>query len=418
MKVLWFTNILFPEASALLSGDGELKSSGGWMVAAAVELVKLPNMELGIAMASSKVSALTALRGERMQYFVMPQQKNSSEYRKDYEPFCREIRDSFTPDVVHVHGTENSLGLAYINACSAEKVVVSVQGLISVIADYYNCGLTKRDILCNMTIRDLVKGNLLTHQKFMKKKGRIEIETLQKVQHVIGRTSWDRAHVWAINPKAQYHFCNETLRVEFYTGKWCYEKCTPHTIFVSQATYPVKGVHQLFKALPLILRQYPHTQIRIAGGYSVNGFIQKVIKGTGYSKYLSRLAEKLQIKDHITYLGPLNAEQMKNEYLKANLFVNPSTIENSPNSLGEAQILGVPCISSYVGGTMDMIPNKECGELYRFEDVELLAYKVCEIFEKSKSFDSTEMRHCAFDRHNPSKNTRKLLSIYITIAGE
>lgn len=418
MKVLWFTNILFPEASALLSGEGELKSSGGWMVAAATELVKVPNLELCIAMASSKVRKLTLLKGERIQYFVMPQQKNSAVYRNDYEPFCREIRDTFTPDVVHVHGTENSLGLAYINACGAKNVVVSVQGLISVIADFYNYGLTKWDIFSNLTIRDLVKGNLLTHQKFIKKKGSIEIETLQKVQHVIGRTSWDRAHVWAINPNAHYHFCNETLREEFYTGKWSYENCIPQTIFVSQATYPVKGVHQLFKAMPLILRQYPHTQIRIAGGYSLNGFIQKVIKGTGYSKYLSRLAEKLHIKDHVTYLGPLNAELMKNEYLKANLFVNPSTIENSPNSLGEAQILGVPCISSYVGGTMDMIPNKECGELYRFEDVELLAYKVCEIFEKSKSFDSVEMRHYAFDRHNPSNNTQKLLSIYTTIVGE
>ena len=418
MRVLWFSNILFPEASALLTGEGLLRSSGGWMVAAATELVKLPNLELGVAMASSRVSTLTTLRGEKIQYFVMPQQQNSSEYRRDYEPFCREISDTFAPDVVHIHGTEYSLGLAYINSCGVEKVVVSVQGLISVIADFYNYGLTKRDIFSNLTIRDFVKGNLLSNQRFMKKKGRIEIETLQKVRHVIGRTSWDRAHVWAINPKAQYHFCNETLREEFYTGVWSYEKCTPHTIFVSQASYPVKGVHQLFKAMPLILRQYPHTRIRIAGGYSVNGFIQKVIKRTGYSKYLSRLADKLHIKDHITYLGPLNAEQMKNEYLKANLYVNPSTIENSPNSLGEAQILGVPCISSYVGGTMDMIPNKECGELYRFEDVELLAYKVCELFEKSKNFDSAEMRHCALKRHNSLNNTQELISIYKKIVGE
>ena len=51
----------------------------------------------------------------------------------------------------------------------------------------------------------------------------------------------------------------------------------------------------------------------------------------------------------------------------------PSSIENSPNSLGEAQLLGVPCIASDVGGVTDMIPNKECGIIYRFEEVELLA---------------------------------------------
>lgn len=41
--------------------------------------------------------------------------------------------------------------------------------------------------------------------------------------------------------------------------------------------------------------------------------------------------------------------------LNANMFLLPSAIENSPNALGEAQMLGVPCVSSRVGGVEDMI---------------------------------------------------------------
>ena len=57
-----------------------------------------------------------------------------------------------------------------------------------------------------------------------------------------------------------------------------------------------------------------------------------------------------ELEDKVSFLGPLNAEQMKAEYLRSNVFLCPSSIENSPNSLGEAQMLGVPCVASYVGG--------------------------------------------------------------------
>lgn len=63
---------------------------------------------------------------------------------------------------------------------------------------------------------------------------------------------------------------------------------------------------------------------------------------------------------------------MKQEYLNANVFICPSSLENSPNSLGEAQILGTPCLASYVGGIPDMMFGNE-GYLYRFEEIEMLA---------------------------------------------
>lgn len=412
MKVLWIANILFPEAQAILSGNGELKSSGGWMVAAAEELVKQQNVCLAIATVTPCVSEFRCLKGKKIVYYLIPVQKSV----KQYERYCNIIRGDFNPVVTHIHGTENPYGLAYINACGGKNVVVSIQGLISVIADYYNLGLTKRDVYSNLTLRDVIKGNLFSQQKRLKKEGELETELLKKVKHVIGRTGWDKAHTWAINPNLEYHFCNETLREEFYTGQWCFEKCEPYSIFLSQASYPVKGAHQLFKALPLIKQHYPQVKVRIAGVHPNNNLLNRIILGSGYSRYLSKLADQLSIKELITYLGPLNAEQMKAEYLRSNVFVCPSTIENSPNSVGEAQILGVPCISSYIGGAMDLISKPSCGELYRFEDVEMLAYKVCETFEKSRSFDSTAMRELALQRHNAENNAKVLVSVYEKIS--
>jgi len=416
MRVLWLTSIVFPEARSLLCGkENEIKSTGGWMIAAANELQNNPNVSLAITSVMPGIKSIKRLHGKNVIYYLIPQNTAKKGYDYQFERYCRIIHDEFLPDVVHIHGTENPYGLAYVKACGGDNVVVSIQGLISVIADYYNYGLTKSDIYKNITLRDVFKGDLLAHQKALKKKGIFEVELLKRVSHIIGRTSWDKAHTWAINPNAYYHFCNETLRSEFYTGRWMYEKCTPFSIFVSQASYPVKGVHQLFKALPLIISHCPQVTVRIAGVKQADGVVKRIVKAKGYSRYLSRLAHELSIKEHITFLGPLNAEQMKSEYLRANLFISPSTIENSPNSLGEAQILGVPCLSSYVGGAMDMIPNESCGQLYRFEDVEVLAYKVCDIFKQSALFDNSKMRKDALLRHDPRTNSRALYSIYLSI---
>lgn len=105
----------------------------------------------------------------------------------------------------------------------------------------------------------------------MQQRGEYEKELIKTVSHIIGRTSWDRANTWAINPNAQYHFCNETLRPQFYRTNWDYEKCNKHTIFLSQGYYPLKGIQQVLHALPLILSHYPDTKILVAG----NNFINK-----------------------------------------------------------------------------------------------------------------------------------------------
>jgi glycosyltransferase involved in cell wall biosynthesis len=109
---------------------------------------------------------------------------------------------------------------------------------------------------------------------------------------------------------------------------------------------------------------------------------------------------------------------MKENLLLSNVFVSPSSIENSPNSICEAQMLGVPIVASFVGGVPDFIPTKNFGLTYRFEDVEMLAQKICECFETSKIFDSTLMVETARKRHNKAENLRVLIDIYKTIADE
>lgn len=404
-KVLWVSNILFPEASCLLNGNKEQRGSGGWLLASSQMLLKHNLYNLCVVTASPLVKQVTKLQGEKILYYVIP----TSGSLKKYESFMKEVDRDYMPDIIHIHGSELPYGLAYANICNNSNIVVSIQGVMSEIAKYYYAGLTKEEILKSITLRDLFGGTIFQQKKLFTKRGKLEMQLLKKVKHVIGRTSFDRAHVLAINPSIQYHFCNETLRDEFYTGNWIYEKCQPHSIFISQTRYPVKGAHVLFEALPLLVKKYPDLMVFVAGNNIVKS--NSRLFGIGYGQLLKKQIKRLGIGRYIRFMGAMNAKEMKDAMLNSNVFVCPSSIENSSNSLGEAQLLGVPCIASYVGGLPDFIQNKSMGALYRFEDSTMLASEIEKAFENT-SFDNTIMRQVAKERHNAEVNIQQTLEIY------
>lgn len=87
MKVLWITNIPLPEATAMLTGNKELKASGGWLVGAASALIKDENVSLCIASVSDKVRDLKILKGADITHYVIPLGRGNEIYNKDYEGY-------------------------------------------------------------------------------------------------------------------------------------------------------------------------------------------------------------------------------------------------------------------------------------------------------------------------------------------
>ena len=69
-----------------------------------------------------------------------------------------------------------------------------------------------------------MKGNIVRQEAIYRRVGQYEQEALRRVRHVIGRTDWDAACMAELAPQAAYHFNNETLRDEFYTGEWSLDR--------------------------------------------------------------------------------------------------------------------------------------------------------------------------------------------------
>lgn len=415
MKVLWLTNIILPEASQLMNEKST--PFGGWLVSASVRLSNEKEISLSIAFPKNKLKDVEVLKGDKINYYVFPPVSAKDIRSNKPNAYLSDILDQVKPDIVHIFGSEYAHSLAMVNACIDKDItpVISIQGLVSVIARHYLSGLPET-VKNRFTLRDLIKqDNIKQQQKKFVKSGILEIEALQKVKHVIGRTTWDRACLYQINPAAEYHFCNEILRGEFYRHTWNINTCERHSIFISQGSYPTKGLHFMLEAMQLILKRYHHAKLYVGGqDITKSDTLKDKLKITSYGKYIKLLIKKYHLEKSVVFTGILNEQQMCERYLQAHVFVCPSSIENSPNSLGEAMLLGVPCVASDVGGITDLLQHREAGFIYPADASYMLAHYVCEIFannEVALKF-SNQAREHALKTHDPQSNNNALIVIY------
>lgn len=350
--------------------------------------------------------------------FAAFRDKEPYRYLPEVEAFFLEELKAYQPDVIHIWGTEYAHTLAMMNAAEklgmAERCVISIQGLCSVCARHYAEGIPV-EVQRQYTLHDLLKReNILGQQRIYERRGNLEVQALQKTHHVIGRTHWDLACAQMLAPQARYHFCNETLREPFYEGQWSYEGCQKHRIFASSCGYPVKGFHYLLEALEEIIQEYPDTTLAVPGRSFLNLDRNGRLRQDNYHRYLKNMAEQYGLTDKIEFLGKLSPEGMKEQYLKAHVFALPSTIENSPNSLGEAMLLGTPCVAADVGGVTTMLASGREGLTYQSTAPYMLAHCIKQVFameDRAEAMGRAASEHARIT-HDPGKNLEDLLGIY------
>ena len=75
---------------------------------------------------------------------------------------------------------------------------------------------------------------------------------------------------------------------------------------------------------------------------------------------------------------------MKERFLLSSVFVCPSVLENSPNTVGEAMLLGVPVVASDGGGIPDMVTDGQTGLLIPAGDSAALAKAISRIWDEQE----------------------------------
>lgn len=417
MRILWFTNNQANYKSYKNSSD---YNGGGWMSALQDELIKQPNIALGVCFC--KNGEPQKVIQDNVCYYPIPHHVKSPKnkildfiYYNDaerdkhlwsyYINSFRKIIDDFKPDVIEIFGSELYVGLASI-AAKGYPTILHIQGVLSLyIYTFLPPGVSKWQYIWKDRSIKSVYNNFQT-LIYWKRSCVREKAILKAVSHVIGRTNWDKTALSLLNPNAKYHYGGEILRPEFYETS--IRKIPSRiTIISTISSPPYKGYDLILKTANIL-----KNELNIDFEWNVFGNISPFF----FEKHLKLNHNNLNIK----LRGVASAKQLRDSLLYSTLYFHPSYIENSSNGIAEAQILGIPVVATNVGGTPSMVKNGYTGYLFPATDPYMAAYHIIKLssnLELNQNMGNTAKK-IAINRHNKIDIVNNLLKTYENIMKE
>ena len=116
----------------------------------------------------------------------------------------------------------------------------------------------------------------------------------------------------------------------------------PHLV-VTRNLEQLYGNDIALRAIAVIRPRFPAARLTIAG--------------SGPDASLQMLASELGISDAVSFAGRLETADMVRLYQSADVVLNPSRADNTPNSVLEALACGVPVVSTNVGGVPFLVQH-------------------------------------------------------------
>lgn len=410
MRVLWFSNSPAGAYSDTTTG------TGSWMVA--LDKILQERVELHVAYKFPYKQALfikgkTAYHPIYTGNIIIENIKHRfiPRYHKDRVDAYLKIVEEVKPDIIHIHGSENDYHS--IVGKTEIPVVLSVQGNPTVIAHKYKIGFLGKYIktkTSRLSFSSMILGRsgFNTGLNDLEWMSGLEQVNLRSIKNIIGRTDWDRRITRVMAPNSRYFVVNEALRGVFYNKVWQMDapsdKLVIHT--TSGNTY-YKGFETLCQALNILNQQGIEVEWRVAG----------VSEGSAINIVTKKYLGKNYPNKGLVLMGRLDENGLIQSLLTSHLYVMPSHIENSPNNLCEAMLLGMPCVTTLAGGSDTILINKKEGLVIQDGDPWSMAGAILELKNdwKTAVMYGVDARLHALKRHNRETIVNNLMESYRTI---
>lgn len=415
LKVLWFTTSPALSRSSL---DGSYNVGTSWIEAMEGLVHRETDIELGIAFVWRQGDSLRKFRVDHSKstYYALPRRPKGKWHNFLRSSLClpepssaveyyRKVVEDFKPDIINFFGTETPFPTVIPHIDIPH--VIWFQGNLTVYHQQWHAGISRWQSLRAESFKDLLLARSDTHSflqnsQFVKREKKI----FGFAQNFIGRTAWDSRLVSTMAPQAQYHHCDEVMRDDFHRHKW-----RPHT---GRGKMMITSTFRdnLYKGLEVAMSAYQ--LLKKTSPIPVQWNIVGVAEGSHYAK-VCRFKSGLKKEDqNFRLAGSLPADKIISGMLEADLFVHPSHIDNSPNSLCEAMMLGLPIVSTNVGGIPTMLADEEEGLLVQNGDQFALAGAILDLIQhphKAQQLGQAAM-HRAHKRHDRKKIITQLVEVY------
>ncbi len=389
MKILWIVNTPIGPLGDILYGK---RMGGAWMDALSSDFKKHPEQELIVA-TTGNIGKPIKICEDGVTYYALPDSAPIlySENKPGNIAAWKMLLEEEKPDIIQIWGTEFTHGLCALRIADKMNIpsVIYMQGYLGSIARHYFAGISYNELKSTVTVRDILKrDSIIKQQQKYENRRAGEREMLSLAGNIISENNWCDMSIAAIVPEVKSHRCPLSINSVFSEFEWKRENAEPHSIICTASGYPLKGLHMMLKALSLLKVKYPDVKLYVPGAKQVSdGSFKSFLRKRGYTKYIEKLVSRLDLEDNIVWLGQLEQRALAERYSKTSVFVLTSSIENHSSSLKEAMTVGVPSVASSVGGVPEYVHSGENGFLYRFEEYDVMAAYVAEIFENEDLSD-------------------------------
>lgn len=408
MKVLWFVQENFDPSREKGGYNG-----AGWISSLCNEIIKNDGIDLAMAFFSkdTRVGKANGVKYYSMEtpelspfkkiYYRIKGKFNQEEEAlwSKYRNKMLKVLDDFEPDIIQIFGSENKYGL--IAAVTNVPVILHIQGVlgpyfnaflppyVSKLDFYFKDGLNPIKIIKNLS--QIYNWKMMTH---------CESNILRNVYYYFGRTTWDYRIAKLYNQKATYFYCNEVLREPFYEKEMKRQISSKLKVVSTISSPPYKGYDLILKTAKLLCSMNLEFEWIVFGNISPS-FIEGVI-GIKHEDV------------HVNLFGVASEKQIKEMLLSSTVYVHPSYIDNSPNSICEAQMCGVPVIATNVGGVCSIVEDGVTGYLVPTNDPYQTAYLVNKLSENQIEVEKIckTAKQIALQRHDKIKIVNQLLTAY------
>ncbi len=142
------------------------------------------------------------------------------------------------------------------------------------------------------------------------------------------------------------------------------------TLVITRNLEPIYGLDTAIRALALARKAIPDIQLKIAGS------------GPQRAE-LEQLVERLGLGGAVVFLGRLERPQIVDLYHSAHAMLNPSRVDNMPNSVLEALACGLPVISTNVGGVPYIVQDGQTAILVDPDNAQEMAQAIIKLCNDS-----------------------------------
>jgi len=412
MRVLWFGH---DKPALPHKGGGRLYyNGGGWLSSMEHILRNSQKVELGIAYMTDNATSTVQHEGQTT-FFPMKLDSRLMHKVKRYLThggrdaeilqlmLC--VVDSYKPDVIHVFGTETCMGL--MAGMTDVPVVIHLQGLVE---PYRNALLppnfTRWNFLTYLGYSPCKIYCQALQLRFWRSRSEREKVIIRTCQNFMGRTDWDRRYTLLIHPEANYMYCGEALRPQFYdaAGQWTYKANRAKRVIATTISAP------FYKGYDFLLKTAWQLKNTLHEDFEWKTFGLTEANGRFVANHVKISSDEVSINT----CGIVDADELVQQLLDCDCYVHTSYIDNSPNSVCEAQLLGVPVVACYVGGISSLIEQEKSGVLVPANDPYMAASFIHQIFHQQ---DYTEKLSChakelAAERHDKARLLTQLLTVY------